>query len=61
MRIIFIERQTVNILDEYADRERRKGIIIIHNLSESTEEDLQECYKNNALRRTDELIEQGIL
>ena len=32
-----LERQTVHILDEYADRERRKANIIIHNLPESTQ------------------------
>jgi hypothetical protein len=58
MRILSTERQTVKILDEYADRERRKGNIIIHNLRESTEENLQDRNKDD-IRRIDELIEQG--
>ena len=42
MRILSTERQTVKILDEYADRERRKVNIIIHNLPESTKDKLQD-------------------
>jgi len=58
IRILSTELQTVKILDEYADRERRKGNIIIHNLLESTKDKLQDRNEDD-IKRIDELIEQG--
>ena len=34
------ERSTVKFFDEYADRERRKNNLIIHNIPESEAQDL---------------------
>jgi len=41
-----MERQKVKILDEYIDKERRKGNIRIPKLPESTKDNLQERNKN---------------
>jgi hypothetical protein len=58
MRILSTERQTVKILDEYADRERRKVNIIIHNLPESAKEKLQDRNEDD-IKRINEMIEHG--
>jgi hypothetical protein len=56
--ILTSERQTVKILDEYADRERRKANIIIHNLPESQGDNHQTRYENDK-KKVDEIIQEG--
>ena len=58
MKILSTKRQTVKILDEYADSKRRKGTIIIHNLPNSVKGNSQQINKDD-LKRIDELMEQG--
>ena len=56
-KIPSLERQTVKILDEYTDRERRNANIIIHNLPESTEEQSDDK-KNDDIKKANELISE---
>ena len=56
--ILTPERQTVKILDEYADRERRKANIIIHNLPESQDDNHQTRYQHDKTQ-VEEVIQEG--
>ena len=58
MRILSMHRQTVKTLDEYADRDRRKAIILIHNLPESTNDNLLDRNVDD-IKIIGELIERG--
>ena len=58
-KVTTLERQTVHILDEYADRERRKANIIIHNLPESTK--INPGNKNQEdIENVEEMLHEGI-
>ena len=50
-----LERQAVHILDEFVDRERRKANVIVHNLPESTEENLPDKRRDD-IRRIEDII-----
>ena len=54
-----LEKQTVKILDEYTDRERRKANIVIHNLPESTEEQRTDKLYDDT-KRVNDLIQEGV-